>query len=492
VNRLLNFLENRPVPLWLLVSLSFAGYLVLSFWFPLRPHFNVSPSLDIRSLAPSLAAGLAYVVLICLLYALYLLAYRLISKREDGLSLLSILLVAAALCLPLLLTYPINATDIYRYFIQARISTVYNENPFTLPPSALEGDPYAPLAGEWADYTTPYGPVWELAAGTLTRIAPGDLWTSMLLFKGLAALAFLAGAMMIWLSLSHANASKRAGATILWAWNPTLLLIFVMDGHNDSLMILWLLSGWWLIDRGRFQVGMILMLLAPLTKAIGLLPLPFFFLAVWRRLPDVAARIRFLIVTVVAGLALLTISFLPFGSPLDLAARLLEEAGGGLGFSPITLLVILGNQLLDIAPSLTLLSRISAVLFGLFAIWLLWQTWRGRSPLRSAADIFFGYVLQALSFRIWYASWPFPWLILDREKTDRRDSIGSARLGAGLAFLFTSQLSVIIYGHIRVGLLGGSSFAAHLIGVPFTFLLPLAVGLYLKSYLADKNGDVPG
>jgi alpha-1,6-mannosyltransferase len=487
VNRLLNFLDNRPVPLWLLVSLSFVGYLILSFWFPLRPYFNVSPSLDIRSLAPSLAAGLAYVVLICLLYALYLLAYRLISTREDGLSLLSILLVAAAFCLPLLLTYPINATDIYRYFIQGRISAVYNENPFTLPPSALEGDPYAPLAGEWADFTTPYGPIWELAAGTLTRVAPGDLWTSMLLFKGLAALAFLAGAMMIWLSLSRSNTSNRAGATVLWAWNPTLLLIFAMDGHNDSLMILWLLSGWWLVDRGRFQVGMILMLLAPLTKAIGLLPLPFFFLGVWRRLPDVAARIRFLIVTLIAGLALLTLSFLPFGSPLDLAARLLEEAGGGLGFSPITLLVLIGNQLLDIVPSLNLLSRISALLFGLFAFWLFWQTWRGRSPLRSAADIFFGYVLQALSFRIWYASWPFPWLILDREQPDRRNSIGTARLGAGLAFLFTSQLSVIIYGQIRVALLGGTSFASHLVAVPFTFLLPLAVGLYIKSYLAKKN-----
>jgi uncharacterized membrane protein YozB (DUF420 family) len=487
MNRLLRFIDKGPIPLWLLVSLSFAGYLILSFWFPLRPHFNVSPSFDVRSLAPSLAAGLGYIALIGLLYVFYLLAYRLISKREEGLSLLSILLITAAFCLPLLLTYPINATDIYRYFIQARISAVYSESPFTVPPSALEGDPYAPLAGEWADFTTPYGPVWELTAGTLTRIAPDDLWTSLLVFKALAALAFLGGAVMIWLSLSRSNAPNRAGATILWAWNPTLLLIFVMDGHNDSLMLFWLLAGWWLIDRGRVQVGMILMLLAPLTKAIALLPLPFFFLASWRRLPDFAARMRFLIVTLLAGAALLAISFVPFGSPLDLATRLLEEAEGGLGFSPITLPILLGNQLLDLAPHLTLFSRISAVLFGLFAIWLLWATWRGRSPLRSAADIFAGYVFQALSFRIWYASWPFPWLILDRDSPDGRKPISTARLGAGIAFLFTSQLSVIIYGQIRVELLGGSSVAAHLIGVPFTFLLPLAVGLYLKKYLAEKS-----
>jgi len=39
--------------------------------------------------------------------------------------------------------------------------------------------------------------------------------------------------------------------------------------------------------------------------------------------------------------------------------------------------------------------------------------------------------------------------------------------------LLTTQLSVLIYGHARVYLLGGSQFAAHLIGAPFVFLLPL-------------------
>jgi hypothetical protein len=302
----------------------------------------------------------------------------------------------------------------------------------------------------------------------------------------LAAFAFMAAAVIIWLSLSRSDTSRRAGGTLLWAWNPALLLIFVMDGHNDSLMLLWLLIGWWLIDRDRYQMGMIVMLLAPLTKAIGLLPLPIFFLAVLRRLPNNAARVRFLIITLVAGLALLAVFFLPFGSPLDLALRLVEEAEGGLGFSPITLVFFVVREALDLTPSFALLSRILVSLFGLFAIWLLWWTLRGRSPLRGAADIFAGYVIQALNFRIWYASWPLPWLILDRERSERQDSISTARLGAGLAFLLTSQLSVIIYGHVRVWVLGGSNFAAHLIGLPFTFLLPVAVGLYVKVYLDKK------
>jgi hypothetical protein len=112
---------------------------------------------------------------------------------------------------------------------------------------------------------------------------------------------------------------------------------------------------------------------------------------------------------------------------------------------------------------------ITAVFIG---TWLLWRTWQGRSPLRSTADIFAVYILQALSFRIWYAAWPFPWLLLDDVEEEKGNGRFSYRLRVGLWFLLTSQLSVLIYGHLRLYAFGGSQMAAHLVGVPFTFGLP--------------------
>jgi hypothetical protein len=123
--------------------------------------------------------------------------------------------------------------------------------------------------------------------------------------------------------------------------------------------------------------------------------------------------------------------------------------------------------------SFALLSAIGAVFTVtavLLGIWLLWRTWRGRAPERSIADIFGVYIVQALSFRIWYAAWPFPWLLLDDVWGNK--GLFSYRLRVGLWFLLTSQLSVLIYGHLRIYALGGSQVAAHLIGVPFTFGLP--------------------
>lgn len=466
---------------WLLALLSLIGYGLLLRWFPLRRFFNHSPSPDIRSLAPSLLEAAVYALLLCVLYGLYWLAYRTIRSRKEGLPLAIILLTAAAYCIPLIFTFPINSTDIYRYFLRGRISIVHSLNPFTVPPVDLQNEPYLPLAGEWAIETSPYGPLWELNAAAITSLTPDNLWLGMLLFKGFASITLLAAGGLIWLSLAHLPAHKRSSLTLLWAWNPSILLTFAMNGHNDGLMIISLLLGWWLMVCGRPQIGMLTMMFAPLAKPIGLLPLPFFFIACWRQLTAPAARIRFLVISIGVGTILAILAFSPFGSPVSLISRLVREVGGGGGFSPSALL-ILELRRLGQDPSISTTTQIGTLLLLLFSLSLLWVTWRGRSQLRAAADIFVAYIIQAFRFRIWYVVWPFPWLLLDRGNSDDNDIASPARLAAGLTFLLATQLSVLIYGQIRAEVLGDSQLRAHRLGILFTFILPLGVGLFAAAY----------
>lgn len=471
---------------WLLAVLSLAGYVALSLWFPLRPYFNHSPSPDIGSLAPSLGEAAAYALLLCLLYGLYGLAYRLVRSEDGKLSPAILLLTAATFCVPLILTFPLNATDAYRYFIRGRISSVHRQSPFDVPVANLVDEPYAPLAGEWANETSPYGPIWELAAASATSLVPDNLWAGLLLFKGLAAVSFLLVGALIWLPLPGVSPPRRNALLLLWAWNPSLLLIFAMDGHNDAFMLIWLVAGWWLMTRDQPQSGMIVMILAPLVKPIGLLPLPFFFIACWKILPNGPARLRFVSVTALAGLALLLIAFLPYGSPISLIQRLISEAGSGGGFSPLAW-IILEARARGFDPSIQLAIRLGTMLLALLVLWLLWRTWRGRSSLRAAADIFAGFIIQAFRFRIWYAVWPIPWLLLDRGQRDEDEISSKARLAAGLTFLLTSQLSALIYGQIRIELLGSSQLRAHRAGNLFTFFIPLLTGLAVAAYSARSR-----
>ena len=227
----------------------------------------------------------------------------------------------------------------------------------------------------------------------------------------------------------------------------------------------------WFWRQKQPALTLFFFLLAALTKPIALLPIPFFALAIWRDLPDLGARLRLFGWGVVWGVTAVWLAFLPFGSPLDLAVRLLREASSGPGFSPATLVLLLAAEWgQPITPEfIELVANLFSVLFGLLFLWLFWLGWNGRSPLLAAADVLAAYSLQALSFRLWYSTWPFLWLLLENENAEAQTT---TRLRAGLWFLVTVQLSVLIYGHLRVYVLGGSQLAAHLIGIPFVFFLP--------------------
>lgn len=469
---------DSRMALWGTTAVSMAGYLLVRYAFPLVSEDRRIILADIRKFAPSMDAGLRYALWLIIAFLLCGAAYRLVRRMDRPPTIAAVLVIAVLFSLPLLTTYPINANDLFRYMIRGRVASVYQENPFVTPPDAFPQDPFLTLAGEWASETSPYGPIWEMAAGAITQLSGDGLYLNLLMFKGFGLFTHLAIAFMIWLLLEGLVDSERIAKTVLWCWNPALLLTFVVDAHNDGLMLLWFLLGIWLARRDRPILGFVLMFMAPLTKPIALLPMPFFFLMFWRAMPTLKARTRFVMLSG-AGMALVAwLAFLPFGSPIYLMERLLREASVGGGFSLQALAILLAHHY-EFKLSIRLLSQIALIAFGLAVLWLFWASWHGRRhPLRGAADIFYAYVLQAMSFRIWYTVWSFPWLILDTEEGESAES----RLLFGTSLLLTSQLSVIIYGHLRVHYFHDQFLKPHLIGVPITFGLPLLLAAGWHQY----------
>ena len=84
---------------------------------PLLAHYGRLPLADVRTFSPSLLQGLLYGLLIGGLFALYAAAFAQVRQGQKRLSLPQLLLATLLFILPLLFTYPINATDIYRYVI---------------------------------------------------------------------------------------------------------------------------------------------------------------------------------------------------------------------------------------------------------------------------------------------------------------------------------------------------------------------------------------
>ncbi len=448
------------------------GYTVLAVWFPFLPNSN--RSLDVRQFAPSMPAGLAYASLIAILFGLCWLAYR-ITRQGQGWTMPGVMGLTLLFGTPLLLVYPINANDVYNYWGRGRLTVHYQANPFITPPDAFPDDPYLPMYGEWVDVTTPYGPVWELVSAGVYGVTGGQLAAGVIGFKFLGLLAHLATGWVIWQMGATLPAGERLGRAVLWWWNPALLLMFVVDAHNDSLMLLWLTLGIWQGER-RPWLGWLILLLAPLTKLIGALALPFYLLAWWRQQPNLTARGRLTGLALLSGALVVGAFFWPFGSPQPLIERLLAESQAGGSFSPLVFLILIGRGL-QMTFSIDPLVQSFTIAFGLVGLGLVGWALRGRPLARSLADIFTAYIVTAFSFRIWYPTWVWPWLLLDPA--------GAGRRRWGFWFLLTSQLSVVIYGHMRAAWLGGLPLLTYAIAIPFVFGLPLlaAYGRSEKSIM---------
>ena len=464
--------------LWFLAVLLLVGFAVLPWWFPLVEHHDRLPLADVRTFAPKLTQGLLYALLVCFLFAVYWLAYRWVQRSSQPPPWWSILLATTLFGLPLILTYPINAVDVFRYFYEGRMLVEFGANPLTTPPNAFSTDPYQPFAAIFFEKTSPYGPLWELFGGLIYLLSRDSLLTGLLLFK-VAGLAFhLASGIVIWQLLASYDLHTRTAQLLLWLWNPILLFMFVVDAHNDILMLLCLLLGYRSMRQGQPALGLTLMALSPLVKPIGLLPVPLFAVAAWRQTAGYSQRLRLLLYATL-GVTLVTIlAFIPFGSPMPLIRRLIDESQSGTIFSPGAYLFWLGEA--NGRPlELPMLGRGASLILGTGALILFWLTWRGRLAVRGAADIFTVYLFTALRFRIWYTTWPFPWLVLDPDNPPR--------LYTGLWLLLLSHLSVIHYGHLRVAWLDDDMPLAHFIGVPIIFGLPLLIGLVTNWFTLHKD-----
>jgi hypothetical protein len=241
-------------------------------------------------LGQSYGALVVYLLGIGILFSLAIVAWR-AARTAQGRAIYAWALIPPAIFgFLLVLTMPLTSRDIFYYISCGRTLGIYGANPYKLPPSAFPNDPLFQYAN-WPDYTSPYGPIWLLISGGVARIANGDLFWSVFLFKLVAFVGYLVCGGLIWAILRARGKSPLAG-TVLWLWNPLVLLEFTGAGHNDVLMLTGVLLGIWLYLTGRIRLALAALALAAMVKSVALIALP---LVLWHYLAPLdswAARAR--------------------------------------------------------------------------------------------------------------------------------------------------------------------------------------------------------
>ncbi len=397
-----------------------------------RPLFDLRQYAQIDPLVlPKLIAALVT------LGGLYWLAWRAALRTHDRRAWLIVIAGASVFAVALLLMYPYDAADMFDNILHGRIISVYGASPFQKIASDFSSDPFYRYTA-WRYVVSAYGPLWETLAGLVTRLAGNGLLANVIAFK-LVLGAFWAGStVLIALIMRHLAPDRALAAVVLFAWNPIALYETIGQGHNDIVLVFWMLLAAWLLLEQRYVLALVALISGALFKYIPLLLMPVALLIAWRELSHWRARLRFLALTALIGGALSVAAFAPFWRG---TATLSIERRAHLFTTSLPAVIdmaLIPAQGQETAGDQIALIAAGATMF--FALLQAARAWRDRSSLsfvRSAFYILMFYLLIAcLWFQQWYALWPLGFAALLSPGH-------SARLGA--LFSYTAQTKVLIF-----------------------------------------------
>ncbi len=484
---------NSKKLFWLgVVALASLGlYSLLALRYPLGPSL-ADPRASWASLVAATGLNAAQHLAIYLgLTLLYLVALRLLapsqveSEAPHRQPIFLIVVTWLACSVALMAVAPAGEShDIFDYLFRGRMMTEYQANPLVDVPKSYSAAPYNRYLA-WQKNVDTYGPVWEIASAAVASsvrqaahwlgwweedqpVCPQSPESCRLLTMYIMAYRLLAislTGLSGWLIASmvrYRQASLTRLALAAWLLSPITLIATAVGGHNDAVMLVLVLFGWWLLQRQRPFLALMALILAAHVKLTALIWLPACALwIVWRWGWGQALKIG--LASAASGLALSWLLYAPFGGWQTLP-RMLQERSEFLTNSSWRILKhLLINQWGWPAGSA---HRLSVSLPGwLFAVgaWLipLWlfnfrpKRWRSAPISPEEADAKLWRALAVVSmlsllvgsfwFQHWYVLWVFAPAVLLPDSQFTRSALpwlafGTISSNVGMDFLLNMAI----------------------------------------------------
>lgn len=260
----------------------------------------------------SLVAGQAYLATLGLLFAVYGAALFGAARvpNPDRRALWLVTGFGGVFAVSLLLQPYLASQDIFSYALYARILGLYGQNPYVDVPRDFPFDPLLE-AIFWKDQPSNYGPIWIYLSAFVARLTGPDVALTLAALKALPAAFAIAGTPLVWSILGRVSPRDRLVGTVLYAWNPLLVVETSGNGHNDSVMSFFLLLGVWLYVRGRPLPAMAALVVSALTKYVALALVPLFGIVQLRNARTTPERIKVVASNGLLGAALVVVTFFP-------------------------------------------------------------------------------------------------------------------------------------------------------------------------------------
>lgn len=235
---------------------------------PLHVIFHGLPS-DPMGLSLGLSG---VIVAMTIAYGVTLAAVRTLSLR-------TIVIAVVAMHVILVMSPPLQLTDVFNYLGYARLGGLHHLNPYTHVISAELHDPVYRFA-TWHGLHSPYGP---LFTATTYLLPFGSLAAAYWVIKVTTVLGSLGFLAVVWKCARLRGRDPRF-ALLFVAANPIYLLFAIGGFHNDFFMLIPAMGAIALVLSGRYRWAGAVLMLAVAVKFSAVLLLPFLLVPVagWR------------------------------------------------------------------------------------------------------------------------------------------------------------------------------------------------------------------
>lgn len=179
----------------------------------------------------------------------------------------------------LLLSYNAFSYDLFNYIFDAKIIVHYHQNPYVLKALDFPKDPMLSFMHS-THRTFPYGPVWLLLSFPLSFLGFDYLIPTLVLFKLLAALAFLGTCYFIYKILQKTKSENSLQTLIIFALNPLVIIESLVSAHNDIVMVFVATAAAYCLISKKTLPALLLLVASIVIKltAIFLVPVFLFYL----------------------------------------------------------------------------------------------------------------------------------------------------------------------------------------------------------------------
>lgn len=204
-------------------------------------------------------------------------------------------------------------SDLFTYLSQSHLFTDLGANPLLTAPLEFEKDPLVQAYPTfYASRPSVYGPAWMLLSvpGTLGWY---DVAGGLFYLKGVVVAAFFGCAWLLERILKRIRPTVVVDGLYLFAWNPLVLLMAVGDGHNDIVMMAFVLLAFWLLLYERWVLAFGALALSVWIKYVSAIFFPLSVLYTWQRFARQEKRRRIVLGgSVLMAMGISVLVFVPF------------------------------------------------------------------------------------------------------------------------------------------------------------------------------------